>query len=82
MNFSELNKELQNVNAERIRVETVIEQATNRCREIEQKYNISSVEELELILNQKKQKYENAMFEAETYINNTKQVLSQYQGVL
>lgn len=77
-----LKKELQEVTNKQIRLETIIEQANEQCREIEQKYNISSEAELKALLEKAEEDYKNQVEKATVYLIDAKQALMPYEGML
>ena len=77
-----INSQLNKINNDRIRYQTLVEQANKTCKDIETKYNISNAEQLYALLSQAELEYQNELAKAQSYINETNQVLSQYQGVL
>ena len=77
-----LKKELQEVVNKQIRLETIAEQAKQQCQQIEEKYNISSVEELQSLLDAAEAEYQNKVTEAMTYITETKMALQPFEGLL
>lgn len=83
MNELELIKsQLNEINNKRVRIQTLVDQASKQCKEIESKYNISSLQELEVLVNDAEVAYQNQVQEAQNYINQTNQVLNSYQGIL
>ena len=82
---SELDKlktELQEMVNKQIRLETIIEQAKQQCSEIEQKYNISSEEELKVLLDKAEAEYEDSLAEAISYLADAKLALAPYEGMV
>lgn len=77
-----INSQLNKINNDRIRYQTLVEQANKTCKDIETKYNITNAEQLYALLSQAELEYQNELAKAQSYINETNQVLSQYQGVL
>ena len=77
-----LNKELQQISSKQIKLETIIEQAVQQCKEIEQKYNISNEEELKQVLDKAQQEYLNQVEKASIYLADAKQALLPYEGIL
>ena len=77
-----INSQLNKINNDRIRYQTLVEQANKTCKDIETKYNINNAEQLYALLSQAELEYQNELAKAQSYINETNQVLSQYQGVL
>lgn len=77
-----LNKEFQQISSKQIKLETIIEQAVEQCKEIEQKYNISSEEELKNLLNKSQQEYMNQVEKVTIYLADAKQALMPYEGLL
>lgn len=77
-----LNKEFQQISSKQIKLETIIEQAVQQCKEIEEKYNIKSEEELKALLDKAQQEYINQVEKVTTYIADAKQALMPYEGLL
>ena len=76
MKFDELKKELDIINAKIIKLQTLQEQAQKECKQIEEKYGVSNIEEL-------KAKYESAVQQrdekiriAEEYLKKVKEDLA------
>ena len=76
MKLDELKKELDIINAKIIKLQTLQEQAQKECKQIEEKYGVSNIEEL-------KAKYESAVQQrdekiriAEEYLKTVKEDLA------
>ena len=76
MKLDELKKELDIINAKIIKLQTLQEQAQKECKQIEEKYGVSNIEEL-------KAKYESAVQQrdekiriAEEYLKKVKEDLA------
>lgn len=83
MNELELLKsQLNEINTKRVKVQTLIEQAQRQCEEIEKKYNVSSLEELKVLMDKAQTEYQQEVQKAQEYIEETNKVLSTYQGIL
>lgn len=81
-NLELLKSQLNDINTKRVRIQTLVEQAQKQCEEIEKKYNVSSLEELKVLVDKAELEYQNQVQEAQKYIQETNQVLSTYQGIL
>lgn len=77
-----LKSELQEIINKQIRMETIIEQAKQQCSEIEQKYNISSEQELKDILDKAEAAYEDSLAQAISYLADAKLALAPYEGMI
>lgn len=77
-----LNKEFQQISSKQIKLETIIEQAVQQCKEIEEKYNIKSEEELKALLDKAQQEYINQVEKVTIYLADAKQALMPYEGLL
>ena len=77
-----LRKEIQEITNKQIRLETIKEQAIQKCKEIELKYNISSEQELKALLDKAEQQYKDNMQKATIYLVDAKQALAPFEGVL
>ena len=77
-----LKSELQEITNKQIRLETVIEQAKQQCREIEEKYHIKSEEELKKLLDKAEADYNNSLIEACNYLTEAKLALAPYEGMV
>jgi DNA-binding IscR family transcriptional regulator len=77
-----LNKEFQQISSKQIKLETIIEQAVQQCKEIEEKYNIKSEEELKALLDKAQQEYFNQVEKVTIYLADAKQALMPYEGLL
>lgn len=83
MNELELiNSQLNDINAKRVRYQTLIDQAQKQCEEIEKKYNVNSLEELKTLVDKADAEYQQQVQEAQKYITETNQLLASYNGVL
>ena len=49
-----IQSQLNDINNKRVRVQTLMEQAKKQCEEIEKKYNVTSLEELQALMNKSK----------------------------
>ena len=81
-NLELLKSQLNDINTKRVRIQTLVEQAQKQCQEIEQKYNVKSLEELKALVDKAELDYQKQVEEAQKYIQETNQVLSTYQGIL
>ena len=81
-NLELLKSQLNDINTKRVRIQTLVEQAQKQCEEIEKKYNVSSLEELKVLVDKAELEYQNQVQEAQKYIQETNKVLSTYQGIL
>ena len=81
-NFQQIQAQLNEINTQRVRMQTLVEQAQKQCSEIEAKYNVKSAEELKALVDKAQLEYEQSLKEAQTYIEETNKVLSTYQGIL
>ena len=81
-NLELLKSQLNDINTKRVRIQTLVEQAQKQCQEIEQKYNVKSLEELKALVDKAELDYQKQVEEAQKYIQETHQVLSTYQGIL
>lgn len=77
-----IQSQLNDINNKRVRVQTLMEQAKKQCEEIEKKYNVTSLEELQALVNKAQEDYDKQIQEAQEYIQNANQVFSTYQGIL
>ena len=83
MNELELiNDELNKINNKCIKYQTLIEQAKKQCQEIEQKYNVTCLEELKTLVDKADLEYKQELQNAQQYILEANQLLSSYNGVL
>ena len=83
--MEELNKlklEIQEVTNRQIRLETIIEQAKQQCKEIEQKYNIKNEEELKTLLDKAEDEYNMSIADACNYLTEAKLALAPYEGMV
>lgn len=77
-----IKAQINEINNKRIRYQTLKEQAVNQCKEIEQKYNISSVEELQALVAKANEEYSKAVTDAQAYVTQANATLSSYEGLL
>lgn len=77
-----INNQLNEINNKRVKYQTLMEQSKKVCERIESKYNIKSAEELKKLVDEAQLNYQNSIAEAKKYIEETNQILSQYNGVL
>lgn len=77
-----IKSQLNDINNKRIKYQTLKEQAIKQCKEIEEKYNIKSIEELEAKVNSLQSEYDNVLQKAQEYITKTNEILSDYSGII
>ncbi len=77
-----LKKEIQELNNKRIRLETLVEQAKQKCGEIESKYNISNEQELKQLLDAAEEKYKKDLEKAVLYVMDLKNAMQPYENIL
>lgn len=77
-----IKAQLADINNKRVRIQTLVEQATNQCVEIEKKYNVKSLEELKALLDKAELDRQQELKAAQEYIEQTNKVLSTYTGIL
>jgi predicted nuclease with TOPRIM domain len=77
-----LKKEIQELNTKRIRLETLVEQAKQKCEEIESKYNISNEQELKELLDKAEEKYKEDLEKAVIYVMDVKNAMQPYESIL
>lgn len=82
MELQEIKKELENIKVRKTVLQTFIDQANEKCRAIEQKYGIKTQEELEQLLKQEEIKLNTAVEDAEKYLNETSQILAEYESLI
>lgn len=80
--LEKIKQELQDVTNKQIRLETIVEQAKQRCKEIEDKYNIANETELKQLLDNAETEYQNTLVDAVSYLTNAKIALAPYEGML
>lgn len=80
--LEQIKSQLNEINNKRVRYQTLKEQAIKQCQEIEQKYNITSIEQLGELVQQAQLAYEESVQQAQKYIEETNRVFAGYQGVL
>ena len=81
-NLDSLKQQLNEINTKRVRVQTLIEQAKKQCELIEQKYNVSTAEELKSLVDTTQAKYEEEVALARKYIEDTNAILSKFNGLM
>ena len=77
-----LKVRLQEINNKRIRLQTIIEQANQQCKEIEAKYNISNEEEFKQLMDKTEEQYRQKVEQATMYLLDTEQALKPYEGLM
>ena len=77
-----LKLEIQEVTNKQIRLETLVEQAKQQCKEIEQKYNIKNEEELKTLLDKAEDEYNMSIADACNYLTEAKLALAPYEGMV
>ena len=77
-----LKNELQEVINKQIRLETIREQAIQQCKEIEDKYNITTEAELKQLVDDAEEKYKTEIEKATIYLIDAKQALAPYEGMI
>ena len=83
MNELELiNSQLNDINNKCIKYQTLIEQAKKQCQEIEQKYNVSSLDELKTLVDKADSDYQQEIQNAQQYITQANEILTTYNGVV
>lgn len=80
--LEQIQAQLNEINNKRVRYQTLKEQAVKQCKAIEEKYGISTKEELEKLVSQAQLAYDNSVAEAKKYIEETNKVFEGYQGIL
>lgn len=80
--LEKLKNELQEINNKQIRLQTIIDQAKDQCKEIEQKYNVSSEAELKQLLDKAEQEYLDKVTNATLYLNEAKKALAPFEELL
>ena len=81
-NLEIINNKLKYINEERIRIQTVIDQSAKQCQEIEEKYNIHSIEEFKDLVDKAEADFQKQVQEAEEYIKQSNEILQSYEGLL
>ena len=81
-NLEQIKSQLNEVNNKRIKYQTLKEQAKKQCEEIEKKYVIKSLQELEVLMNKANEEYNESLKKAEEYINKANAVFASYQGII
>lgn len=81
-NLEQIKSQLNEVNNKRIKYQTLKEQAKKQCEEIEKKYGIKSLQELEVLMNKANEEYNESLKKAEEYINKANAVFASYQGII
>jgi hypothetical protein len=80
--LEQIKSQLNEINNKRIKYQTLKEQAVKQCADIETKYGIKSLEELEALVMKAQAEYNASVKEAQKYIEETNKVFASYQGVL
>ena len=81
MNELELIKsQLDDVNNKRVRLQTLADQAKQICEGIEKKYNVKSLDELQLLVDNAKIEYEKSLNEAKQYIEDSNKIFSEWEN--
>ena len=81
-NLATLQSQLNEINTKRVRLQTLKEQAVKQCEEIQKKYNVSSLEELDVLFKKAQTEYNEQVALAQEYITTTNQQLAQYTGII
>ena len=81
-NLEQIKSQLNEINNKRIKYQTLKEQAKKQCQEIEKKYGIKSLQELETLMNKANEEYNESLKKAEEYINKANAVFANYQGII
>lgn len=83
MNEIELIKsQLTEINNKRIKYETLKEQAKKHCEEIQKKYNITSLQQLQQLKQQQEQVLQTQIQQAQQYIQEANAVLNSYSEII
>lgn len=80
--LEQIKQQLSEINNKRVRIQTLSDQAKQQCEVIEKKYNVSSPEELKLLVDKAQAEYEKTVLEAKQYIQETNTVLNSYNGII
>ena len=80
--FEQLQQQITQINNRKIQLQTLVDQAKKRCLEIQQKYNVSSEAELLQLLTEAHLKKQKLVEEAQKYIQENNEILSQYSGII
>lgn len=78
--LEQINAQLNEVNAKRVKYQTLKEQAIKQCEAIEKKYNVKSLDELGKLVEAKQAEYNKLVQDAQDYITKANQVLDSYGG--
>ncbi len=82
MDLNTLTQQLNQINTQRVKFQTLAEQAKNQCKEIEEKYNVTSLEELTMLKQKAQESYDKTCQEAQDYLTENKNVIAQYEGLI
>lgn len=77
-----IKNQLNEINNSRIKIQTLIDQAQKQCNEIQQKYGVSSIEELRQLVEKAEGEYQNQLTVAQQYIKDTNEALSKFNGII
>jgi hypothetical protein len=80
--LEQIQSQLNEINNKRIKYQTLKDQAIKKCQEIEQKYGITSLEELQALRDKANLEYQASLQEAQKYIEETNKVFASYSGIL
>ena len=80
--LEQIQSQINEINNKRIRYQTLKDQAIKQCQDIEQKYGIKSLEELEALVDKANVEYQTAVQSAQKYIEDTNKVFAGYNGIL
>lgn len=79
--LEQIKAQITNINNQRVKYQTLIDQAKKQCEEIQAKYNITTLEELQALVNQADQQYQQSIQQANAYIQEANQVLAGFNGL-
>lgn len=82
MNIESIRYELQKINNEKIRLQTLKSQAEKSCADILASYGVSSMDEFKTLVDKSNIEYERVLNEARTYIAEANEILAPHKEIL
>lgn len=79
--LEQIKSQLNDINNKIVRITTLKEQAYAQCQEIEKKYNITSLQELQELVTKAQTDYNEEVTRAKEYIQHANSILNEFNGI-
>ena len=77
-----LETEIQQYNEQCIRIQTLIDQASNTCKQLQDKYGIANEQEFKALVDKAQLEYNNKLNEVRQFLEQNKPILEQAQELI